>query len=203
MQALTAQGNRTNEIAKAVKAGKADILLLWLSCRRYIFRMANRWGEAFKDRKDVDIDDLEQVGFLALVWATETWDPESGAFTTFLTYRLKTAFAAALGLRTEKGRREPLNSAVSLDLPPAGADEDCSLGDLIPDELAGRAFEDIETKDLCEAVREAVRSLPEDQQAAIIGEFWYGQRPDPKARSRALRALRHPTISRTLKTYYS
>lgn len=201
MQALTAQGNRTNEIAKDVKAGKADIMLPWLSCRRYILRVANRWSTAFKDRKDVDIDDLEQAGFMALAWAVETWNPETCAFTTFLTYRLKTTFAATLGMRTEKTRREPLNSAVSLDLPTAGADEDCTLADLITDESAQLAFENVEQEDLHKAIRSAVQSLPDDQRAAIIGEFWYGQRSDRKTRNRALRTLRHPSISNTLRTY--
>ena len=202
MQVLSSQGERTNDIARSVQRGETDILILWLACRRLVMQTARRWHRAFHGSRGIDLDDLEQVGFLALTKATETWNPDSGAFSTWLTFQLKTAFAAAYFMRTEKDRRDPLNGAVSLDIPPAGADEDVLLRDIIPDAAAELAFEDVEHKDLCSAVQSAVLSLPEDQRTAIIREFWYGQKPDPKTRNAALRALRHPTISRTLRTYY-
>lgn len=163
---------------------------------------ARRWHRAFNGSRGVVLDDLEQVGFLALTKAAETWNPDSGAFSTWLTFQLKTAFAAAYFMRTERDRKDPLDSALPLDTPPAGADEDVMLRDIIPDAAAELAFEDVEHKDLCSAVQSAVLSLPEDQRTAIIQEFWYGQKPDPKTRSKAMKSLRHPTVSRALRTYY-
>ena len=202
MQGLSTQGERTNDIARSVQRGEADILVLWLACRRLVMQTALRWHRAFHGSRGVDLDDLEQVGFLALTKAAETWNPDSGAFSTWFTFQLKIAFAAAYFMRTEKEKRDPLNDAVSLDVPPAGADEDVMLRDVIPDEAAELAFEDIEHKDLCNAVQNAVLRLPEDQRTAIIREFWYGQRPDPKTRSKAMKSLRHPSVSRALRTYY-
>ena len=202
MQALSTQGERTNDIARSVQRGEMDILVLWLACRRYVMQAAQRWHRAFNGSRGIDLDDLEQVGFLALTKAAETWNPDGGAFSTWLTFQLKTAFAAAYFMRTERDRKDPLNDAASLDTPPAGADEDVMLRDVIPDAAAELAFEDVERKDLCSAVQSAVLSLPEDQRTAIIQEFWYGKKQDPKTRSKAMRSLRHPSISRALRTYY-
>ena len=201
MQGLSTQGERTNDIARSVQRGETDILVLWLTCRRLVMQTARRWYRAFNGSRGIDLDDLEQVGFLALTKAAETWNPDSGAFSTWLTFQVKNSFSEAYFMRTERDRKDPLNDAVPLDTPPAGTDEDVMLRDIIPDAAAELAFEDVEHKDLCSAVQSAVHSLPEDQRTEIIREFWYGQKPDPKTRTAALRALRHPSVSRTLRTY--
>ena len=48
----------------------------------------------------------------------------------------------------------------------------------------------------------ALAQLPNAQREAIIGEFWFGRKPDPKLRREALRALRHPRIRKPLMEYY-
>ena len=178
-----------------------DILVLWLACRRLVMQTARRWHRAFNGSRGVVLDDLEQVGFLALTKAAETWNPDSGAFSTWLTFQLKTAFAAAYFMRTERDRKDPLNDAVSLDTPPTGTDEDVMLRDIIPDAAAELALRTLSTKIFAAPSRSAVLSLPEDQRTVIIREFWYGQKPDPKTRSKAMKSLRRPSVSRALRTF--
>lgn len=202
MQVLSTQGERTNDIARSVQNGDTDILVLWLACRRLVMQTARRWHRAFNGSRGVVLDDLEQVGFLALTKAAETWNPDSGAFSTWLTFHLKSAFAAAYRVRTNHELKDPLNDATSLDVPPAGADEDCILRDIIPDVAAARAFEAVEQQELCEAVQSAIAKLPEEQQAAIYGEFWQSKTADPAIRRAAFRALRSPAISRPLRNYF-
>ena len=199
---VTQQSTETNAAARAVQDGKEDILVLWLSCRQYVMQQARRWYRAFEGRRGVALEDLEQAGFLALAKAVETWKPESSAFSTWLTFHLKSAFAAAYRVRTNHELKDPLNDATSLDVPPAGADEDCILRDIIPDVAAARAFEAVEQQELCEAVQNALAKLPEEQQAAIYGEFWQGKTADPDIRRAAFRALRNPAISRPLRNYF-
>ena len=105
-------------------------------------------------------------------------------------------------LEDAQDQQKPTAGVISLDTPPAGTDEDVMLRDIIPDAAAELAFEDVEHKDLCSAVQSVVLSLPEDQRTAIIREFWYGQKPDPKTRSKAMKSLRRPSVSRALRTYY-
>ena len=196
---VTQQSTETNAAARAVQDGKEDILVLWLACRQYVMQQARRWYRAFEGRRGVD---LEQAGFLALAKAVETWKPESSAFSTWLTFHLKSAFAAAYRVRTNHELKDPLNDATSLDVPPAGADEDCILRDIIPDVAAARAFEAVEQQELREAVQSALAKLPEQQQAAIYGEFWQSKTADPAIRRAAFRALRSPAISRPLRNYF-
>lgn len=199
---VTQQSTETNAAARAVQDGKEDILVLWLACRQYVMQQARRWYRAFEGRRGVSLEDLEQAGFLALAKAVETWKPESSAFSTWLTFHLKSAFAAAYRVRTNHELKDPLNDATSLDVPPAGADEDCILRDIIPDVAAARAFEAVEQQELCEAVQNALAKLPEEQQAAIYGEFWQGKTAGPDIRRAAFRALRNPAISRPLRNYF-
>lgn len=199
---VTQQSTETNAAARAVQDGKEDILVLWLACRQYVMQQARRWYSAFEGRRGVALEDLEQAGFLALAKAVETWKPESSAFSTWLTFHLKSAFAAAYRVRTNHELKDPLNDATSLDVPPAGADEDCILRDIIPDVAAARAFEAVEQQELREAVQSALAKLPEQQQAAIYGEFWQSKTADPAIRRAAFRALRSPAISRPLRNYF-
>ena len=201
MQVLSTQGERTNDIARSVQNGDTDILVLWLACRRLVMQTARRWHRAFNGSRGVVLDDLEQVGFLALTKAAETWNPDSGAFSTWLTFHLKSAFAAAYRVRTNHELKDPLNDATSLDVPPAGADEDCILRDIIPDVAAARAFEAVEQQELADAVQESLQSLPENLREAMIDAFWYDKPVDAKLRTAALKALRTPTVCQTLRTY--
>lgn len=196
------QGAETNTIARAVQGGTADILELWLACRSYVWQQAARWYRAFEGRRGVELDDLEQAGYEALVRAVAVWKPELGGFLTALTFCLRSAFAATYGMQTTRAEKDPINNAASLDAPLAGTDEDCTLGDTVLDEESERAFDIAERVERCQAVRRAVLCLPPEQREALIAEFWRSERPDPKARSKALRALRHPSVSRMLKTYY-
>lgn len=162
-------------------------------------QQARRWYRAFEGRRGVALEDLEQAGFLALAKAVETWKPESSAFSTWLTFHLKSAFAAAYRVRTNHELKDPLNDATSLDVPPAGADEDCILRDIIPDVAAARAFEAVEQQELADAVQESLQSLPENLREAMIDAFWYDKPVDAKLRTAALKALRTPTVCQTLR----
>ena len=146
-------------------------------------------------------EDLEQVAFIALLDAVGQWAPERGAFNTCLGYYLKRAFAQATSVRTERLRRDPLNnSPASLDLP-IMPDSDLTLGEIICDPSAETAFDIVEQDELEQAIAAALAQLPENERTAMIDEFWHGRRADAKTRSAALRHLRHPSISRTLKEW--
>ena len=68
----------TNETAVAVQGGKADILELWFSVRRFAIKQGLRWLRASGGEGGVTIDDLEQSAFLALLDALEDWNASEG-----------------------------------------------------------------------------------------------------------------------------
>ena len=96
MQVLSTQGERTNDIARSVQSGDTDILVLWLACRRLVMQTARRWHRAFNGSRGVVLDDLEQVGFLALTKAAETWNPDSGAFSNMAHVPTENSFCGSI-----------------------------------------------------------------------------------------------------------
>ena len=97
----------TNEIAAAVRAGRADVLELWAAVRRFAHDRAFRWCRALEGRGGCTVDDLMQCAFLALLEALEGWDPSAGAFLTWYGYHLQGAFTEATGQRTKRERQDP------------------------------------------------------------------------------------------------
>lgn len=197
----------TDEIAAAVQAGQADRLELWEAVRRFAYGRAYRWCKAAEGRGGVELDDLVQCSFLALVEALETWDPKAGAFITLYSLKLKSAFTEATGQRTQRDRLDPLDHALSLEHPLTDSEsgEPFTLADVVEDPAAVVAFVDIEERDrqarLHKALRAALQTLPEAQRTAVVGFFTYGRKTDTKARSAGLRALRSPAVSRTLRAF--
>ncbi len=197
-------GEQANRIAVSVQSGDGDVLALWGMCRRYAMQQATRWLRAFESSGGVELDDLEQSAFIGLLKAVQTWKPESGAFSTWYTIQLKAVFVEAYGMRTKRTREDPLNKYhLSLDTPlDENEDGSFTIADILPDERAEAEFEDIEQRDFQQAVQAALAQLPDAQREAIIGEFWFGRKPDPKLRREALRALRHPRIRKPLVEFY-
>lgn len=197
-------GEQANKIAVSVQSGDGDVLALWGMCRRYAMQQATRWLRAFEGSGGVELDDLEQSAFIGLLKAVQTWKPKSGAFSTWYTIQLRAVFVETYGMRTKRTREDPLNkSHLSLDTPlDENEDGNFTIADILPDEAAEAAFEDVEQRDFQQAVQAALAQLPDAQREAIIGEFWLGQKPDAKARREAIRALRHPRIRKPLMEFY-
>lgn len=201
MQAHSAE--QTNAIAAAVQNGGLDVLTLWAAVRGYAYRKARRWAAALEYRSGQDVEDLMQEAFLAMLRAVGLWEQHKGmGFIGVYELTLRDGFSRACGCRTKREAEDPLRSSVSLDAPVGEDGEEAgTLGSLVPDESAERPFLGIEQQELADAVQESLQSLPENLRGAMIDAFWYDKPVDAKLRTAALKALRHPTISRTLRTY--
>lgn len=191
-----------SEIAEAVQNGQTDVLELWWAVRRFAMQQANRWHRATEGGGGVTMDDFEQVAFLALLDALGRWSPGTWAFNTVYGGSLKNAFAEVTGLRRERDKQDPINTAISIDAPLAcSVGEPFTIADFVPDVQAEAAFEAIEAVDLQTAIRAALATLTPEQRQAIIGEFWFGRKSDTKTRNAAFRALRHPSVSSKLMVF--
>ena len=201
MQAHSAE--QTNAIAAAVQNGELDVLTLWAAVRGYAYRKARRWAAALEYRSGQDIEDLMQEAFLAMLRAVGLWEQYKGmGFIGVYELTLRDGFSRACGCRTKREAEDPLRSSISLDAPIGEDGEEAgTLVSLVPDESAERPFLGIEQQELADAVQESLQSLPENLRGAMIDAFWYDKPVDAKLRTAALKALRHPTISRTLRTY--
>lgn len=202
MQAHSAE--QTNAIAAAVQNGELDVLTLWAAVRGYAYQKARRWAAALEHRSGQDIEDLMQEAFLAMLRAVGLWEQYKGmGFIGVYELALRDGFSRACGCRTKREAEDPLRSSVSLDAPVGEDGEEAgTLVSLVPDESAERPFLGIEQQELADAVQESLQSLPENLREAMIDAFWHDKPINTKLRTAALKALRHPTISRALRTFY-
>lgn len=194
--------NKTSTLAAEVQAGQSDILTLWAAVRNYALKQAHRWHRAFTGRDGIELEDLMQTAFIALLDAMGRWDKDRGPFLPIYEMRLKSAFTRIYGLKTVHDRASPLRDARSLDEP---LDDDVTLADAIPDAAATAAFDAIGEQEWLDELRAALEvallTLMEEQRAAIVANFWHGQRVDPKIRYAALRRLRRASVRDGLKDF--
>ena len=188
------------ELAKEIQSGDKDKLLeLWAQVKRFAHNWAYKWTVALNGRGGLSVDDFEQVAFLALLEALEGWEDRGGSFLTWYGLKLRGAFSEASGQRTKRDQLDPIQSAVSLETPLADREGDLLyLEDVIPDPRAEEALESIGE---WEALHRAVDGLPEHQRTVIRRRYWLEQKVDHKIHAAALRALRHPRVSRDLRAY--
>lgn len=167
----------------------------------------------------VDLDDLVQCGYPAMVAAVESYRPENGSFSTWMMYHLQRAFAEATGYRTRREQNEPLNSSLSLDKPLTDEADSSLFGDIVPDQQATAAMDAVEErvyqKQLREAMENALGEIPEKCSEILRLRYYQGMTSDEagkhlgisrdQARQRegmGIRKLRAPKLSATLHPFY-
>lgn len=164
------------ELVTAIQKGQNELYPeLWEQVRRFVVQQANRRYQATEGYGGVEVEDLIQSGFLALVEAVGYFNPDGGcSFLPVLANCLKTAFALAGGYRTSK--RDPLNECKSLD-EPLDDPEGGTLLDLQADPRDD--YEDanqrIWLEDLRRSLDSAISKLPQDEEEVIISRFFRGQ----------------------------
>lgn len=195
------------ELAVLIQDGdNARILELWQQCNAFIWKQARREIYRLEGRRGVDVNDLAQSGFLAMLDAAKSFDANAGfAFMTWLGFKIKTAFQEAAGCRTKRQMMEPIDSAVSLETPLTDEENGDVLGDLIIDTAAELAFDEVSEADTAQCLHKvletALDALPEPQKTAIVQRYYMDEKADSKALNAALRTLRRPEINRTLREY--
>lgn len=209
------------EIAVQIQAGKIELMgELWAGVENLVRWKANRVNNALGHSAGVDFDDLYQSGYLALVAAVNTYDPAAGgAFSTWLMYHLKNAFAEATGYRTVKGRLDPLNNALSLDRPLDNDTEGASFGDLVPDLKAAATMDAVEEalwrRQLHDALESVLAELPEEQSTVLKKRYYdqqtlvgvaqsLGTTPEEvrKLEGKGFKALRHYKLANRIRPFY-
>lgn len=167
------------ELVELIKNGDNGALpLLWEQVRRFIKQRAMIYYNRFGDNKHgIEVDDLIQQGYFAVLEAVKYYSPEKGyAFTTYLTKTLKKAFRTAAGIRTKK--RDMLDYALSLDEPVGGEDEDITLLDLVADITPGNTpddyIENVYNQELRHALDKALEVVSEKQREIVYLHYYFG-----------------------------
>lgn len=159
------------ELVMEIQAGAAErIGELWVQIDGLVKQQAQKVMSALALRRNscgVEFEDLYQTGYIALTEAVKTYKLEGMSFAAWLVLYLKSAFAAATGYRTTTGQNEPLNNALSLDIPLNDETDGLTLGDCIEDPRAAdriaETVEEVWNEQLSEALSEAISAIPELQ----------------------------------------
>ena len=168
-----------DEIIVEIRNGNNGLMeQLWFVIRNLIAWYAKRYySKCFFDRKpSVEVDDLIQIGYFALLDAVKAYDPVKGSFTTTLLLYLRNHFRKAV----TKGQKDLLEHCTSLDAPLSADDPDGNrLYDLVSDTVTdGKDYyasceERIFCEQLHKVLEDALDKLPEKQAFAIRSEFWH------------------------------
>lgn len=153
------------ELAVLIQAGDNGFLpQLWEQVRRLIAVKAFRFHSKLGGSRGVEVDDLVQCGYFAVLDAVKYYTPaKAHKFTSYLNMTLKNAFRAAVGLRSS--RIDLLFACLSLDAPIAAVDGELSLLDAIPDTGAGEPYADVEESEYTRQLRAAL-----DDALSILGD---------------------------------
>lgn len=210
------------ELAVRIQAGEATVYsVLWEQVKGFVCNAAYRFYNHYTERCNahgVDSSDLVQAGYFALVDCVNAYDPQTGyKLLSFIKYPLMNRFQETLGIRTTKGKAEPLNKCISLDM--ETTEDGNTLVEIIPDQHAGEMFEESEhalyTEQLHRKLEEVMSRALTPEQKQVINWRYYGGLSLDRAGERAgksrerirqierasLRVLRKPQHARELKPF--
>lgn len=209
------------ELAVLIQQGQREYIpTLYDHVRKLLTSIAKRYFNKFYGpcaRCGITLDDLIQETYFVMLDGARYFKPDSGnKFVSYLTYPMWNHFRKLTGCRTAK--RDPLNSADSLDEPLPNADESLTLGDAVPDEDSSAGFDEIDTSmyqtELHSALEKSMEHLAPEQHTAIKCRFYESKTIEQTCGSmgcsreqvrqyeaKALRALRKPKIAKTLKPF--
>ena len=175
-------GLNNEQLAEQIKSGRTWLLpVLWEGIEKLIIKQANTYYtgrlEACREA-GITKEDLLQSGYFAMLDSIEAYKGEY-KFNTYLAYHLLNQFNSAAGLRTVKGKKDPMRAALSLDMPTTFEDDSLTLADSIADPIGQEGLEAIEKQDLIERLHETLEDclekLPATEGDAIRSRYYKNQ----------------------------
>lgn len=182
-------------LAALAKAGDVFSLgQLWEINKGLLRSLFWRWypsNKALADAHGLTADDFEQEGYFAVQYAAQTYTPEKGAFTTWLTVAMQRQIQRTLtngharNVTGEDGRQhkasaDPLNHCTSLDLPLDVEDSgSTTMGEQQEDPAAAADLQAVEDdlfrEQLHDAIEEALAKLSGNEADVIRRRYYQRQ----------------------------
>lgn len=187
------------ELAVHIQNGEKDLSgQLWANVEKLVYLLANRLYVAYKARcesKCIELADIEQEGFLAMLDAVKAYDPARGfAFVSYLRHPLANQVKALLFKRGHEHIRE-----ISYDQPiREGVDNTDTLWDTMPaperpyDELIEQGWQEALNK----AMERALSYLTPEQRLSTHLRYYEGLSGTQAAQIMGISANREAHIHR-------
>lgn len=157
---------------------REQIYALWEQTHKLFFMHADRLYRRYRERASccgAEPEDLRQVCWFAFLSALSDYIREPGRdekLTTFAWAHVRREIYGLLNLRTERQRKEPLNNAVSIDVPLSSDDEVLTIADTLSDSAALKPFEDVAESEIAGQIRECVSRLDPTQGEIVRWRYW-------------------------------
>ena len=164
------------ELTAAIQAGNRELLpLLWEKNERLIIQLILKAVGSRTLPAHIDIDDIMQCGYFAMLAAVKAYKPSEYKFTAYLSYSVKNAVNEAIHGKSRRPKNAP--PVISYNQMITGDDGNTTeLLELLPDKgKENDIIEPIELDDLQLKVREAISELPERQNYVILHHYFYGR----------------------------
>lgn len=168
------------ELVLQIQKGDASKLeALWQAVKGLAAWRAKQMLTALEGTRGVVLDDFMQTGFLAMVDAVQTFDPDAGAmFSTWYGVHLRKCYVELMGFRTKTQRFDPIHEATSLDAPISEEDGD-TWSEIVADPHGENGMMDAEERLWREQLRDTVamvmQDLPAPQQEVLHRRYWLNQ----------------------------
>ena len=172
------------EMTVRIQQGETGLYsLLWERVEKLVTLLAGRYyarSQVTCARSGVEIEDLIQAGYFAMMDAVASFSAESGyKLTTYLNRHLLNQWTQMLGVKHGREKFDPLNRCISLESPIAGENKETALGDVIPDKAAEQAiessFERVYAQQLHDVLESCLDTLKPTEADTIRGRFYRGE----------------------------
>ena len=140
--------------------------------------VARRYASSCKYDNAVTVDDLTQAGFIGLVKAYKSFDPEKGkSWATWAAWGIARQMQKALGYCNGKWTKAHTR-AIPLDAPIKDDDPEGATGkDVLPDDSLPGIDANLLLSDMQRAVRQAIERLQREQEKVVISMCDLGGEP--------------------------
>lgn len=161
------------ELALKIQSGCDEYIPeLWERIAAFVEWRAKKYLAEYPPHYQDLKEDLINEGYFAMLEAVKGYDEDKGAFLTYLSYHLRSCFRSVIfSGRGKRHEADPLNRAISLDVPIEDAD-DLTLADMIIDDEAEAYYRNIEDVDFWESVNhflyKAIDKIQNEKGRAII-----------------------------------
>ena len=177
------------ELVAAIQSGEDERMgELWGQVKKFIAWKAHRIMNRLDVCPAIEVQDLIQTGYFALVDAVKSYKAGSVPFVKWLEYYLKNSFATAAGYMTCKSKDDPINFALSMECPIG--EDDAVLADIIPDNSAADMLEKIDDsiwlEQLHKALESALNAIPPQYSEVVRMRFYEGKTLGDIAKKKSL-----------------
>lgn len=174
-------------IHNAKSGDKSACADLWERNKGVLYTMLKQLYDRYKGRaarQGVTFEDVQQIGYFAVVSAVIGFDPAKGVkFPSYLFFHAKHEFFVLLGLRTEKQRRDPMANAQRMEEILPGTEDNITVGDAIPDQKAAEELEAVCERAYNAGLRRALDTQLgeiDPLEAEVIRSHYYSGRELPQ-----------------------